>query len=649
MGGHFSRPGSDKDAVKRRKTGQTLIAISEETADTAVAKFGQQYLCTMKQCLYPLNGVHFGSHFRKHTSLVSGTRTDLEDFVFWFYTQELRLKCNRIGLRDRLFAADRKGHIAIGPFFKSAVQKTMTWDRFHGLQYALVADAFTAQRLNELATQSFVPVCILFQWRQYRKNPYFGRERKINKTEQMTQIKFGTDGWRAIIADDYTVENVRRVAEGTAKWMQQQGMRQVVIGYDCRFGGKLFAETSARVFGAFGIKVLMGHKFVSTPMVSLGVVRTASDLGVVITASHNPPSYNGFKLKSSYGGPTVPSDITAVENLVPAHAITDTPSLAGMRSNGLYEEVDLEQMYFYHVVTSFDLDTIKSSGLKIAYDAMYGAGQDVLPRILPDAVLLHCDYNPSFKGQAPEPILRNLGALASLMQSGSDLALGLANDGDADRIGLFDAEGNFIDSHHILLLLLYYMYHYKKMDGKVVITFSVTDKMLRMAEKYGLATEVTQIGFKYIAEIMTREDILVGGEESGGLAVKGHIPERDGIWIGLVILEFMARTGKSLRELIDMVYAEVGPFVCDRDDLHITESQKAAVIAGCKGGRWSAFGSYQVKGSESLDGFKYILSEDAWVMIRPSGTEPVLRVYVQAPDSAEARRILDATRNTILE
>jgi len=464
----------------------------------------------------------------------------------------------------------------------------------------------------------------------------------------MTKIKFGTDGWRAIIADDYTVDNVRRVAEGTALWMEKNDKSQVVIGYDCRFGGKMFADACAQVFGAYKIKVLMGHKFVSTPMVSLGVVRTKSDIGVVITASHNPPSYNGYKLKSSYGGPTIPSDIAAVEDLVPARPLQHLPDLATLKTDGLLEEIDLEQMYLDHVLASFDLDAIKASGLKLAYDAMYGAGQDVLPRILPDAELLHCDFNPSFRGQAPEPILRNLGELAGVMKSRNDLALGLANDGDADRIGLFDADGNFVDSHHILLLLLYYLHNYKKLTGKVVITFSVTDKMQQLAKKYGLDCEVTKIGFKYIAEIMTHEDILVGGEESGGLAVKGHIPERDGIWIGLVILEFMAKTGKSLGELIDMVYAEVGPFVCDRDDLHITNAQKENVIAACTEGKWTDFGPFQIVGKETIDGFKYNFADGSWVMIRPSGTEPVLRVYAQSGDASEVRKILDATRNTML-
>lgn len=463
----------------------------------------------------------------------------------------------------------------------------------------------------------------------------------------MSDIKFGTDGWRAIIADTYTLDNVKRVAEATAQWMEQHDMNQVVIGYDCRFGGRMFARASAQVFGAHKIKVLMGHKFVSTPMVSLGTVKTKSGVGVVITASHNPPSYNGYKLKSAFGGPTVPSDIAAVEALIPAKALKRLPSIEKLIDEGLFEEIDLEQMYYDHVFNSFDMDLIRSSGLKMAYDAMYGAGQDILPRIITDAELLHCDFNPWFQGQAPEPILRNLGELRDLMRDSDKYDLGLANDGDADRIGLFDAEGNFVDSHHILLLLLYYLYKYKELRGKVVVTFSVTSKMEKLAELLGLDFEVTKIGFKYIAEIMTKEDILVGGEESGGLAVKGHIPERDGIWIGLVIMEFMALTGKSLKELIQMVYDEVGTFASGRDDLHIDNEMKERVISNCKEGVYTAFGPYTVQRSESLDGFKFHLSDDSWTMIRPSGTEPVLRVYAEASDDQEVRRILDAVGGTL--
>jgi phosphomannomutase len=464
----------------------------------------------------------------------------------------------------------------------------------------------------------------------------------------MTAIKFGTDGWRAIIADDYTVANVKRVAEGTAKWLKHHKMKKVVIGHDVRYGGKMFAETTARVMGAYGIKVSLAQGFVSTPMVSLGVVKTKSDLGIVITASHNPPTYNGFKLKSNYGGPSLPSQIAEVESMIPEVSTIALPTIQEMIDKGNLKYVDLETMYLKHVRKNFDLSTIKKSGFKIAYDAMYGAGQRAMKKLLPGSVFLHCDDNPGFHGQAPEPIDRNLTLLSQTIKKNPKIALGIANDGDADRIGMFDEDGNFVDSHHILLLLLLYQYKYKKLTGKVVITFSVTDKMKTMAKKFNLPCEVTQIGFKYIAEIMTKEDVLVGGEESGGLAVKGHIPERDGIWIGMMILEFMAVTGKSLKELIQEVYDIVGPFASDRYDLHITEAQKQNVIAQCKANTYKSFGSYSVKSMEDIDGWKYNLSDTEWVMMRASGTEPVLRVYAQAPTLEGARKILDATKAAIL-
>ncbi len=463
----------------------------------------------------------------------------------------------------------------------------------------------------------------------------------------MTKIKFGTDGWRAIIAKDYTVDNVIRVAEGTAKWMQENDYQKVVIGHDCRFGGQMFAEVSAQVFGAYGIKVNLAKGFVSTPMVSLGVVKTKSDLGVVITASHNPPSYNGFKLKSAYGGPTIPIHIAQVEAVLPDEPMSGLPSLEEMFENGLLNYIDLENIYIEHVRDNFDLDTIKAANITVAYDAMYGAGQRAMQKILPEAVFLHCDDDPSFKGQAPEPIHRNLQELSELIKNDPNIKLGIANDGDADRIGMYDEDGNFVDSHHILLLLLLYMFKYKNETGKVVITFSVTDKMKKLAEQFGLECEVTKIGFKYIAEIMTNEKVIVGGEESGGLAVTGHIPERDGIWIGLLILEFMAKTGKSLKELIQDVYDMVGPFSFDRDDLHIKEDQKQAIINRCKTDPYRQLGDYKVQKLETIDGFKFYLSDDEWVMIRPSGTEPVLRVYAQAPTMAGVRALLSATHETL--
>lgn len=464
----------------------------------------------------------------------------------------------------------------------------------------------------------------------------------------MSDIKFGTDGWRAIIAKDYTIENLERISEGTAKWMLLKKMKQAVVGYDCRFGGKMFSETVVRVFGNYGIKCMLSTDFVSTPMVSLAAVKTKSDLGIVITASHNPPEYNGFKLKSSFGGPSSPDDVAEVESLIPGSALVSFPSIAEIQEAGLLEYLDMETMYLDHVKASFDMALIEKTGAHLAYDAMYGAGQNAGRKLFPKAKFLHCDFNPSFLGQAPEPIDRNLGELKTLVAGDKNILMGLANDGDADRIGLYDEDGQFVDSHHILLLLLQYFYQYKKMTGNVVITFSVTDKMKKMAEIFGLPVEVTKIGFKYIAEIMTKQDVLVGGEESGGLAVKGHIPERDGIWIGLVIMEYMALTGKSIKQLIQDVYTLVGSFYCDRDDLHLTNEKKIEVMERCKAGQITKIGDRAVVKTEDLDGYKFYVSDDEFIMVRASGTEPVLRVYGQAPDYTKVRVLIEEAKKTLL-
>jgi phosphomannomutase len=465
----------------------------------------------------------------------------------------------------------------------------------------------------------------------------------------MTKIKFGTDGWRAIIAKEYTVDNVKRVAQATADFVKQQNGKAVVLGHDCRFAGPMFAEAAAQILCNAGLKVYLAKGFVSTPMVSLGVVKQQAYMGVVITASHNPPSYNGYKLKSSYGGPTIPADIAAVEALikdeVPQH---DLESLEYYEQQGLLEYVDLEQMYVKACKESFDLEAINNSFVDIAYDAMYGAGQNVMRQILDGVTELHCEHNPSFNGQAPEPIHRNLGELADFIANTDSINVGLANDGDADRIGLYDENGNFVDSHHILLLLIHYLHKYKGMNGKVVVTFSVTDKVKKLCDLYGLDYEVTKIGFKYIAEIMTKENVLVGGEESGGIAAAGHIPERDGIWMGLILFEFMAKTSKTLGELIEEIYELVGPFSFNRDDLHLTNEKKLSVVEHCKNGSFTHFGDYEIQRTEDLDGFKFYLDENSWVMIRPSGTEPVLRVYAQAPTPEDVRKILDATQATVL-
>ena len=464
----------------------------------------------------------------------------------------------------------------------------------------------------------------------------------------MTRIKFGTDGWRAIIAKEYTVDNVARVAYATAKWIKSKtDNHSIVIGYDCRFGGELFTETAITVFIKEGIKVYTTNHFVSTPMVSLSTLIHQAFAGIVITASHNPPSYNGYKIKAHYGGPAIQEEIDAVEAEIPDSYSIDVIPFKKLIEENLVSIIDMEQEYLDHVYKHFDIEMIKNSGLKLGYDAMYGAGQNVIRRLFPDAFLMHSTNNPGFEGQAPEPIARNLKSFAEAIKK-NGLSSGLATDGDADRIGLFDENGSFVDSHHIILLLIRYLVEFKGVRGNVYTSFSCTSKIKDLCNHYDIEHHVTKIGFKYICKEMIENPSLLGGEESGGIAVSTHIPERDGIWMGLILWEYMAKTGKLLSELIQDIYDLIGSFSMDRYDLHVPENQKSQIIDKCKNGRFTSFKEYGITGNETIDGYKFIIDNERWVMIRPSGTEPLLRVYAQAPNHNEVISILDATKETIL-
>lgn len=466
----------------------------------------------------------------------------------------------------------------------------------------------------------------------------------------MTKIKFGTDGWRAIIAKEYTVENVARVSVATAKWLNEKfESPSVVIGYDCRFGGKMFAETSAKVLASNGVKVLLSSEFASTPMVSLGVVKKKTSIGVVITASHNPPEYNGFKLKGGYGGPMLTADVDEIENIIPEQSDFDVnSSLQPFVESGMVEYIDLEDMYIKHAEASFDLEAIRNSEMSFAYDAMYGAGKDVMRKLLPDLTFMHTDDNPGFEGVAPEPILRNLGEMSEVIKLSGNIDCAVATDGDADRIGLFDSVGNFVDAHHIILLLIKYLKEEKNYTGEVITAFSCSEKVGKLCKHYGLEQITTKIGFKYVCEYLLNGSFLLGGEESGGMAIQGHIPERDGVWIGLTIWEYMAKSGKTLEELIDEVYDIVGPFAFERIDLHLTEEQKQAVMADCASGAIKNLAGRPVERVDDTDGFKFFFNDDEWMMIRPSGTEPVLRTYCESTSSEEAIKILKEAHKQLL-
>lgn len=474
----------------------------------------------------------------------------------------------------------------------------------------------------------------------------------IDKARAIQPVKFGTDGWRAIIAKEFTVANVERVAEATALWLHENYEHpSVTVGHDCRFAGDLFAETVAKVLCRHGVRVFLAKGFVSTPMVSLGTVKNASSLGIILTASHNPPSYHGFKLKGSYGGPLLPEHVEEIEKRIPDVAQADTSAiqLDGFEAEGLLSYTDLEAMYCEHVMANFDLEAIRRSGLKLAYDAMYGAGQNVMKRLLPDIEKLHCDYNPGFNGVPPEPIMKNLSEFSQFIKNRGDIDCGLVTDGDADRLGMFDSKGNFIDSHHIILLLIHYMYKYKGQKGKVCTAFSSSQKINKLCEVYELPLEIVKIGFKYICGIMIKEDVLVGGEESGGIAIRGHIPERDGIWMGLVIWEFMAKSGKRIEDLIREIYDLVGSFAFERSDLHIEEKLKQRIVVNCQNNRYTSFGEYKIARLDTLDGFKYYFENGDWLMIRPSGTEPVLRTYAESSDREGALKILETARKILFE
>ncbi len=466
------------------------------------------------------------------------------------------------------------------------------------------------------------------------------------------RIKFGTDGWRAIIAKEFTVDNVARIAAGTAAWALKQAKQpSVVLGHDCRFGGELFVETVAKVLSEYQIKVYLASTFVSAPMISMGTLQTGSVLGVFITASHNPPLYNGYKLKGSYGGPLLEEQVLEVESMIPDQyaGSPDDISTGELRKQGMLEDIDLESMYCNYLEERFDLDAIRNANMNFAFDAMYGSGQGVMRRLFPGILLMHCQRQPLFDGIPPEPLAKNLKAFSDAIVAAGNIDCGLAVDGDADRTALMDGKGQYIDSHHVMLLLIHYLHQVKQQKGKVATGFSSSVKIKTLCEAFNIPLDIVKIGFKHICGIMLEEEVLMGGEESGGIAVAGHLPERDGIYNGLLIWEAMVKTGKTLTELIDQVYAITGAFAFERADLKIRPGDKERIVENCKKNAYRQFGKYVVQKTESLDGFKYYFSDSQWLMIRPSGTEPLLRTYAEGKTREEALDMLRACYQTIMD
>ncbi len=456
-------------------------------------------------------------------------------------------------------------------------------------------------------------------------------------TKMEYQIKFGTDGWREIIGDNFTVANVEKISQAVSKWLLKSNKKEwsIVIGFDCRFGGKMFANKAAEVFISYGIDVFLSDDFVSTPMVSLYTKHINADLGIVITASHNPPSYSGYKIKGSFGGPAFPKHIAEIEQLI------ENDALFNKNTKGKISIAPIEELYIETLKKTFNIPAIQK--LNFAYDAMFGAGQNVIRKIFSNAHLLHCSFNPSFEGRAPEPIAKNLPELSDLIKNNKEITSGLATDGDADRIGFFDENGNFVDSHHLILIIINYLVKYKNLTGTVVKSFSVSNKIGKMCAYFNLPEITTKIGFKYICEHMVNDDVLIGAEESGGIAIKGHIPERDGIWMAMVIWEYMANTGLTVSQLIAKCYEITGAFAVERYDLHVSDELKNNVIKKCSTQKIDAIGKYEIILFENLDGFKFHTKSGEWVMIRASGTEPVLRIYAEAENSAKSFEFLEET------
>jgi len=461
------------------------------------------------------------------------------------------------------------------------------------------------------------------------------------------QIKFGTDGWRGIIARDYTFDNLSLVAQATMDYLNREGLgaKGLVIGYDRRFLSRDFARRVAEIAAGNGIGVRLAEEYAPTPAISWAVRESGAGAGIMITASHNPPEYNGFKVKEGFGGSALPATTRVLEDIVAfnsenARRVVALPYDQAL-AKGLIKLFDPREGYFHQLSRYVDLNLIAKSKIAALVDPMYGAGCGYIPQLLPTVDEIHGCENPSFGGQAPEPIEQHLQEMSALLKCGR-YRVGLALDGDADRIGAVDENGDFFSSHFIFTVILKHLIEYKKLTGGVVKTVSTTRMVDLLAEKYGLELFETPIGFKYICELMLERDILMGGEESGGLGVKGHIPERDGILLGLLLLEAMAVSGKGLRQLLDETMDEIGHFHYRRIDRRIENTVKEQLVARLRSQAPTVIDGRPVAGTNFSDGFKFIFDNGDWLLIRPSGTEPVLRLYSEAASLDQVERFLRA-------
>jgi phosphomannomutase len=461
------------------------------------------------------------------------------------------------------------------------------------------------------------------------------------------EIQFGTDGWRGIIAEDFTFENVRRVAGAIASYVakHEQPQHGVIIGYDTRFASPRAAQIVAEVIAAAGIPVKLANDYTPTPAVSYAVKQHSAAGGVMVTSSHNPFNWNGIKFKGNFGGSATPAIMAKIEE---ALAAGTTPS----GSKVAIEEVDLKRDYIGAVCRFADMDLIAKTKFKFAVDAMYGSGRGILAGIFAErgvqCVAIRQELNPLFPGINPEPIEPHSALLQKTVVA-EKCDAGLATDGDADRIGAVAEDGSFVDSHKIFCVLLRWLLERKKWPGDVVRAFNTTRMLDRIAAKHGRKLYETRIGFKYVADLMMEHDILIGGEESGGIGYSRFLPERDGVLNCLLLANVMAEEGKPLGQLVADLQREYGPHYYGRRDLHIPEDVKQNAIQRARAETTQTLGRSRILKKEYLDGVKFFLDAptngngaEAWALFRASGTEPLLRLYTEAASPELVSELLSA-------
>jgi alpha-D-glucose phosphate-specific phosphoglucomutase len=468
-------------------------------------------------------------------------------------------------------------------------------------------------------------------------------------------IKFGTDGWRAVISDTFTFSNLQLVTQAIADYVLEEtetAQPEVVVGFDTRFLSDRYAAEVARVLAGNGIVAWLTRADAPTPAISYNVVNRKAAAGVMITASHNAPRYNGIKLKAAYGGSASPEQARTVERFLERNqAQARGPNMIDYQQaleRELIRRFDPTWAYYEHLSRLVDMDKISEGELRVVSDPMYGSGRscfrEFLSRTRTCIQEIRGEMNPGFGGIHPEPIARYLTASVAAVQA-NRAQVGLATDGDADRIGAVDARGNFVDPHHIFGLVAQYLVEKRGLRGALVKTVSTTMMVDRLGQKYGLPVKETPVGFNHIADLMLTEDVLMGGEESGGMSIKGHIPEGDGVLMGLLLLEVMADAHAPLHELVADLQQHVGPAVYTRRDLRLRHPvAKDAMVQHLVQDAPSQMVGQTVVRVDTNDGVKYRLADDSWLLIRPSGTEPVLRVYAEAPDEGAVNALIEAGR-----